>query len=83
MFTNRTLSSKKQHRPDLKNAGEHRALIGYRKDLKTHAGEHAAFSLAAVPVGELLKLLGGDSEVDAADELLRRGLGATVRLVVR
>jgi hypothetical protein len=73
---------KNQHNPALKNAGEHRALTGYRKDLKTHAGEHAAFSLAAVPVGELLKLLGGDSELDAADELLRRGIGTTIRLVV-
>lgn len=55
-------------------------LPGFRKaDLKTHAGEHRAFSFAALSIEQLLHLLGGDSDLDAADELLRRGLERSVR----
>jgi hypothetical protein len=55
-------------------------LPGYsRRELKLDAGERRAFSFAALSVETLLDLLGGDSDLDAADELLRRGLERSVR----
>lgn len=55
-------------------------LPGYtQRELKLDAGERRAFSFAALSVEQLLNLLGGDSDLDAADELLRRGLERSVR----
>lgn len=46
MATIRSNVSTKSTDRTLRNAGEHRALVGYAPELKTRAGEHEAFSAA-------------------------------------